>query len=554
MNLEAAINEWSDLLAEHVITNAEELRAAATATFNESRCIPAIIRPGSRTEVQACLRVANRHGVPLYPVSSGRNWGYGSRLPALNGCALLDLRRLNRILDLNEELGYVTLEPGVTQVQLFEYLRARGSKLWMDATGSSPDCSVVGNTMERGFGHTPYSDHFGNACALEVVLPNGEIIDTGFGRFPDACAAPLYRPGVGPSVDGLFSQSNLGIATRMTVWLMPAPERVQAFFFRCDHDTDLPGLIDALRPLRMRGLLRSAVHIGNDYKVLSGIQQFPWEETGGQTPLTRDILQGARRKLGFGAWNGSGALYGTAREVAEARRVLRRSLRGRVARLTFMDDRRIRLLQAVHGPLQAFVRRDLAQALGLVKSVFGLLQGIPTSQPLRSCYWRKRGPIPDDMDPDRDRCGLLWLAPVLPLRGSDAVHACELAARTLLQFGFEPILSLTLLTERALGCVISISYDRDKAGEDERARSCHDVLLKGLMARGYYPYRLGAQSMWLMDQPNSYNRFIAQIRDAIDPNRILAPGRYEGERRLRQFEANLPPDWTNDRDRLASLS
>ena len=56
----------------------------------------------------------------------------------------------------------------------------------MDATGASPDCSIIGNTMERGFGHTPMGDHCGNACAFEVVLPTGECIDTGFARFPGA--------------------------------------------------------------------------------------------------------------------------------------------------------------------------------------------------------------------------------------------------------------------------------------------------------------------------------------------------------------------------------
>ena len=60
--------------------------------------------------------------------------------------------------------------------------------------------------------------------------------------FPAAPAAPVYRWGLGPSLDGLFTQSNLGVVTRMTFWLMPAPEYFQAFFFRCDRDEALPPL------------------------------------------------------------------------------------------------------------------------------------------------------------------------------------------------------------------------------------------------------------------------------------------------------------------------
>src|SRR4030095_17003422 len=141
-------------------------------------------------------------------------WGYGSRVPAGDG-VLLDLGRLNRIVAFDEDLAYVTIEPGVTQGQLYEFLRERGSRLWMDATGASPDCSIIGNTMERGFGHTPMGDHCNNVCAFEVVLPTGECVQTGFGRFAEAKAGALGRWGLGPSLDGLFSQSNLGLVTSL---------------------------------------------------------------------------------------------------------------------------------------------------------------------------------------------------------------------------------------------------------------------------------------------------------------------------------------------------
>src|SRR5690242_2557318 len=226
--------------AEHVITDPACLRAAETATFPSHNRIPAIVRPANRAEVQECLRVANRFQVPVYPVSSGKNWGYGSRVAPVSGCLLLELGRMNRILDFSEQLAYVTVEPGVTQAQLYDFLRARGSALWMDATGASPDCSLIGNALDRGFGHTPYGDHFANSCGLEVVLASGEVVETGFSRFPAAKAAPLYRWGVGPSLDGLFSQSNFGVVTRMTVWLMPAPEYFQAYYFTVERGEDLP--------------------------------------------------------------------------------------------------------------------------------------------------------------------------------------------------------------------------------------------------------------------------------------------------------------------------
>src|SRR5436190_13807330 len=160
-NYDAAIGHWTSVVGpENVITSTAQLVAAETGTFATGHRIPAIVRPGDRTEVQECMRIANRWKVPVYPISSGRNWGYGSRVPASDGCVLLDLGRMNRIVDFNEELGYVTVEPGVTQAQLHTFLTENKSRLWMDSTGASPHCSLIGNAVERGFGHTPYGDHF----------------------------------------------------------------------------------------------------------------------------------------------------------------------------------------------------------------------------------------------------------------------------------------------------------------------------------------------------------------------------------------------------------
>ncbi len=525
--MQFALREWTRVLGrEFVVTSDEVLRDAGTATFASDRSIPAILRPGSREEVQACVRIANRYGVALYPVSSGKNWGYGSRLPAADDCALLDLGRMNRIVDFNEDLAYVTVEPGVTQRQLFEFLNNRKSHLWMDATGASPECSLIGNTMERGFGHTPYGDHFANVCGFEVILPTGERIETGFGSLPRAKASQVYKWGVGPVLDGLFTQSNLGIVTRMTVWLMPAPAYTQAFFFQCASEEDLGRVIEALRPLRLNGTLRSSVHIGNDYKVLNGLGQFPWEETGGQIPLMPRQMLKIREEMKFGRWNGSGGLYGTRAQVKEARRLVRQALRGNVTRLQFLDDRLLRIAARFTKPYKWLTGLDLKRTLEIVKPVYGLIKGIPTEKPMASCYWRKRTPPPADPNPDRDGCGLLWCAPVAPSQGSSVLSMTALAEDILLAYGFEPMISLTLTTDRAVTCVVSICYDRQVAGEDTRAMQCYRELLDRMTEAGFYSYRLGIQAKQLLDPSSSYGRLLTSLKNALDPNHILAPGRY----------------------------
>jgi 4-cresol dehydrogenase (hydroxylating) len=102
-----------------------------------------------------------------------------------------------------------------------------------------------------------------------------------------------------------------------------------------------------------------------------------------------------------------------------------------------------------------------------------------------------------------------------------------IANDTLLRHGFEPIVSITLLTERTICLVISITYDRDAQGEDHRALICHRELVTKLSEAGYYPYRLGLQSMGEMNRGGGYLHLLRKLKGALDPESVLAPGRYE---------------------------
>jgi 4-cresol dehydrogenase (hydroxylating) len=525
------LSEFEQFLGpEHVIRHENILREHSTATFATSTRVPAILRPADTAQVQQCLRLAQRLALRLHPISRGHNWGYGSSVPYADQTLLLDLSRMNRILDYDHDLGYVVIEPGVTQQQLYDFLQDQGGRFWMDATGSSPQCSVLGNTLERGFGHTPLSDHFANSCCYEAILANGERIETGLAGAPNSTAKHIYRYGVGPFLDGLFSQSAFAVVTRMTIWLMPAPEDFCAFFFRCQNHEQLPALVGALRDLRMAGIMQSSVHVVNDYRVLSGLGQYPWNETAGATPLTPDVLRKLRLRDGFGAWNGSGALYGPKSLVKNSRRLLQQALGPHVSSLDFASDRRVALAKRFSKWLSPIVGMNLERTLKLIEPSIALLKGQPTHHAMRSVYWRKRNfdsstlPL-HDIDPDRDRCGLLWSAPVCPAKGPDALRLADLVSKTLLAGGFEPFISFTLASPRTLIGVVSIVFDRDVPGEDQRAILVNRQLQEHLNVAGFPPYRLGLQSMsqyWYHYE----STILRSLEMVLDPQRCLSPGHY----------------------------
>ena len=98
----------------------------------EERIASAAVAPDTVEEVQKVVRIANQYKVPIYPISTGRNLGYGGSAPNYSGSVVLDLKRMNRILDVSESNASALVEPGVSYFDLYRYIQDRGIKLWVD--------------------------------------------------------------------------------------------------------------------------------------------------------------------------------------------------------------------------------------------------------------------------------------------------------------------------------------------------------------------------------------------------------------------------------------
>ena len=524
MNLDKAIEDWTKVLGvEQIETSEGYLKSAENCTFKTDQEIPAILFPKSTTEVQECIKIANDHSIKIYPTSSGRNWGYGSRVPTESKAVLLDLRKMNKICDYNEDLAYVTVEAGVTQKQLHEYvLEKSAGKLWLDTTASSPLCSLVGNIMERGHGVSPYCDHVSLACGYEVVLGNGDIIHTGYGAFPNSNLAPLDRWGLGPSVDGLFSQSNFGIVTKVTVWLMPAPEHVELALFSVESDEDFERVYDALRPLRLDGTFKCGPHMGNVYLSLLRVMKYPWEMMDGKTPLPEDIAYRLAKEYGIGLWNGVLGLYGSKKSVQASKKVVKKVLGPLSSRLVFINKQLLFFGRALP-------EKRLKDAAKIYRQMTGGLTAVGVTR----AYWRKSTlppENPENVNLDSDRCGLIYLTAATPFVGKEVRSLCRDMSKIILKHGFEPNIGLFPIRDRAVHFHVSIPYDRDVEGEDEKAHACHHELKELIIKTGYMPHRLNILSMDIMKQVEpTYAKLLKEIKRVCDPNGVIAPNRYLGQ-------------------------
>ncbi|MDY7036270.1 MAG: FAD-binding protein [Thermodesulfobacteriota bacterium] len=524
-----AIKAFEEVIGrEYTLTDHSKLQKYHYSTIPIERVIDAVLLPNSVEDVQQIVNIAKRFNIHIYPISTGNNWGYGSAKPVRDNNVIIDLSRMNRIVKVDTELAYVVIEPGVTQQQLYEHLSENSTGLMMDPTGSGPSCSVLGNTLERGYGITPYGDHFESVCGMEVVLANGEILRTGFGHYENARATHLFKYGAGPYLDGIFTQSNFGVVTKIGVWLMPEPEHFEACYFFCNNENALGPLIDAARWLLLNRVVKGSINLVHRNRSLTMLSQYPWKEMNGNIPLDERVWKALADKKNIGVWNGVSALYGTKEEVKAAKKAIKRKLRGIVTKMNFLSDWMLGFAERFQKPVSFLMRLNLKELLKVLEPSYKLLKGKPGEVSLPSPYWRmKKDPPAHDINPARDNCGLFWCAPVVPMKKENAVEFMNIIEPIFKRHGFEACITFTTVTHRAFDCTLPILYNKDDPDETRRASECYKNVLSECMKKGYIPYRFGIQSMAeLVEKKDTYWDVIAKLKKALDPQGIISPGRY----------------------------
>jgi 4-cresol dehydrogenase (hydroxylating) len=532
--LEAALNEWTCLLGkENVFCDSELIKKYARTTLACEISSLAILSPKSLSEVQEIVIIASRHKIPLYPISLGKNWGYGDKAPVSSGQVILDLSQLNKIHKVDKELAYAVVEPGVSQMQLYQYLLNNKIPLWMDVSGAGPDTSILGNVMERGFGHTPYGDHFLYSCGYEVVLADGSILKTGFGHYPSSKVSEVFKSAIGPSLDGLFTQSNFGIVTKIVVWLFPKPDYFKCFAIQIEDENKLLQVIDEMRQLRLNNVVQSHVHFGNDLRLLSSRMTFPYHLMANGNCLPNDLRLKLRNENGLSAWNAIGALYGNKAAVnANCKEVIRRI--SKFAKVRVFDDKRVALLNKL---ISIFDKTSFLSAyrakLASLNIAYGLLQGIPLHQSLTGSLWQTKHQVNHNksIDPLDYQAGFMWISPIIPMTSEHVNNALNIIQSIFQECGFDPFITMTSVTPRALCAVCTIYFDKANESESRRASDCYDKLFAAVMNEGYIPYRVGIQSMKKLknDSPSSltYWDTVHKLKEAIDPFGIISPQRYD---------------------------
>ncbi|MET7773686.1 FAD-binding oxidoreductase [Nocardia sp. NPDC005366] len=489
--------------AQHVSTSYEDRLAAsdpyAPAEWEEQMLPLAVVHPGSTEEVQALVRAANEHGLNLWPVSRGKNNGYGGQSPRSSTSVVVHLGRMNQILEINEELAYAVVEPGVSFFDLYEALGEIDHRLWMDC----PDLgwgSVLGNALEHGIGYTNYGDRASSICGMEVVLPTGEILRTGMGALPDSPTWHAAKRTYGPSVDELFMQSNLGIVTRVGVWLMPAPECYAHGIITVPEDAHLEPLVDLCRKFVLDGTLEGQPVLFPPMAAMTMMMKKKdiHPEDG---PIPAEVIAAMAKAFGLGTWNVKFPMYGREAEVDLRLETLRRAVEETIPGGAVV-------VQKYRGlpPLNSSQSEKVHA-------------GVPSLDMLEMLNFLG-GDQPD---------GHMMFSPILPFTGRHAREVLDLVDKALSKLGIEYGTNFVMHGRYLTGLCLPYLPKGDVAVA-ERLLKALQALIVTAAEQGYAEYRTHVLlSDVVADQLDFNNhvlmRTLESIKDALDPRGILAPGR-----------------------------
>jgi 4-cresol dehydrogenase (hydroxylating) len=479
------------------------------------RLASAAVAPDTVEQVQQIVRIANEYRIPLYPISTGKNLGYGGSAPILSGSVIVDLKRMNRILSVDEGRCSCVVEPGVSYFDLYRHIQERGLKVWIDC----PDPgwgSLVGNALDHGVGYTygQYRDHFGSHCGMEVVLPNGEVMRTGMAALANDRAWADYKYGFGPYVAGLFGQANFGIVTKMGFWMLPEPEAYRRGTVLVPKRRDIIPLVDHVNYLENLGL----IGMPGFRSPIGGLRARDPEfgalldKEGGPSDEELDRFAESR---GVASWSVELQFYGPEKTIAGSWEYAQERIAASIPGARFEDGVTYRF------PLTAEQRADVHRVHRMVDI------GIPNLAIFSIAGGRTQ------QNPDSADGGQFYFSPMIPRTGEAILEAGRVLGQAYREAGLpynDYYATPACWHYRAFIMITSLPVSRLNPEINRRSRETFRRLASLAAEHGWGEYRSPPFGVDLIQDAYSFNdnalrHFCETLKDAVDPNGIIAAGR-----------------------------
>ncbi|MFH1532934.1 MAG: FAD-binding oxidoreductase [Pseudomonadota bacterium] len=428
----------------------------------------------STEEVQAIVKEAGARKIPLTPRVYGTNVG-GLAL-ASEGGVILDMTGMNRIIEVSGDDWYAVIEPGVTQIQLKQYLIAREIPLTFGFSLAPPDTSVFANALLGGLTNRSlkYGDQSQSISGLEVVTADGSLARTGAWAVE---GVPPYGRVPLPDLTGLFVgwAGTTGIVTRMAFQLWPK-HPIERRIFYLTYDVDATFDI-------MHRLCRAEI----------------CEDIGGLSWPSAKMMLGVKRPHP---------------EPSEGDPLF-------FLYLDLAADTEEQL--AARQAIVASCFRPLVDGGALVDGPLDITELVRVNKALD-----KFSEFPTNLDflTDHGGGGLSWIGTYGPV--SRFARAAHVATEIMASRGWPPVIVSRPMRGGHYGVIRFITtFDKRDPAEVSRVREVNAALLEALTDEGFLMYKTPVWA-WKALAPRmdpGMLRLMKDVKGLLDPQRIFNPGK-----------------------------
>ncbi|MBS7251884.1 MAG: FAD-binding oxidoreductase [Candidatus Freyarchaeota archaeon] len=441
-----------------------------------------VVFPGNTEEIQMVIRIANKFRVPVLPVTFGTNMA-GLTIPTVESSLILDLKRLDRIIEIDEESMTATIEPAVSYGRLDFEARKHGLKTVSKVGGYTG--GLVGNFVSANM--RPFNARYGwtdPVVSLEVVLPTGELLRTSSQAVPGfEKINPYVRLCFGPDFVGLFrgSLGSFGVITKMVVRLYPVGEKSEFLWYEFGS---LKNLLSAIKETQRNDIGNSVMGY-NAAGLYSIVMDYGDRKDPERSERMKSLIPDS-------SWYLLMEIEGAAEKVDVERKIVDRIClernEGKLVRFT--DEKVVRYLR------DYTTHRGQAVMHQCNGGFFGFWCCMPLSKIL---------PFIEEVGPQFEKLGL-----------KDVICPDEPLA---IRYAIIPFDRGTTMV-----CGISVEYDPlDKEQTKKLSEMVQPLIITMLKYGGTIP--LTMQQLTDMLLMPSYAELIRGIKKLLDPNNILAPNK-----------------------------
>lgn len=500
---------------DRVLTDPGDLHFYSMDIYAAGSTPAAVVLPRSTEELQEAIRAIAGSGAVIVPRGGGVSYT-GGVVPPTTEAVVVDTSAMDRIVEVNAEDMYVTIEAGCTWAALRDRLEPEGIRtpFWGPLSGAY---ATVGGSVSQGavlWGSTRFGTSAESVLGLEVVLADGSLLRTGTGAISDS------RPGFrnfGPDLTGPFlgDSGALGIKATVTLRLVEAPAETGFASYEFEHRNDL---IHALS-----GLSRSGT-------VVSGFALDP-------------VLTDHRIRRGSVA-QGAGAAVSMIGSASNKLRAIRDAARMAAKGRGFVGSDTYTLHLVTEGPTRAAVEADLERIARICSRGRVLDDTIP-----KLLNARPFGSLTSALGPEGQRWAPLHVlvphskarevwdaADEIISRHREAMQAHEVEAGSMISAVSTTSLLIefvmtwpgprTAFYERKIEPGKLRRYpDHERSPEAEAlVGAMRDEMVAMFAARGGAHFQIGRRYSYIDRLEPNTRRILETLKAAVDPNGIMNPG------------------------------